>query len=123
MAQVPAPRQRASPQCTPHFALAGTGHYEFPDGSSYDGDWQDGLFDGEGVFVFAGTGDTYTGGFRAGQFHGQGKYEFANGDKYEGGFAGGRPAGRGLYVWAREDQSFEVRGRAGEWGSARAGLG
>jgi len=105
----PGPWEHGVSQFTP-YPINGTGRYEFPDGSYYDGDWQEGLFDGQGVFFFAGTGDTYTGGFRGGQFHGHGRYEFASGDKYEGGFEDGRPAGRGSYLWAREDQSYE-----GEW--------
>lgn len=96
-------------QYTP-YPINGNGKYEFPDGSFYDGDWQDGLLHGHGTFSWKSSGDQYTGAFRRGQMHGSGRYVFRNGDVFEGEFVDGKPVGRGQYVWARENQAYR-----GEW--------
>lgn len=96
-------------QYTP-YPINGTGKYEFPDGSFYDGDWEEGLFHGQGTFAWKSSGDRYTGSFRRGQMHGHGRYEFRNGDAFDGTFVDGKPVGRGEYVWSREHQAYH-----GEW--------
>ena len=56
--------------------------------STYDGEVEDGRFQGEGTqtwgleSVFA--GDVYSGAFSADKPNGQGRYIFANGDQYAG---------------------------------------
>ena len=43
------------------------------DGSSYDGEWKDGEFNGKGTCTYA-DGRLYVGQFKDNEFHGQGIY-------------------------------------------------
>jgi hypothetical protein len=51
----------------------GKGVY-FAKGATYDGTWRDGVFWGEGVYVYA-NGDIYEGDFVNGKFEGNGRYD------------------------------------------------
>lgn len=51
-------------------------------GSSYQGDWKDGRFEGKGKYNFP-TGTRYEGDLKDGMFHGKGTLYFENGGKYE----------------------------------------
>lgn len=75
-----------------------------PDGSTYSGDVQDGLFHGEGVQRFA-SGMVYRGQFQEGYWHGEGELESLAGWRYEGGFNKGLMAGQG--VLETEDSRYE----------------
>lgn len=61
----------------------GLGTMVFENGNRYEGSFQAGKFDGNGLFKFI-NGDVYTGEFKAGLFSGKGAYTFDNGDKYVG---------------------------------------
>src|SRR5262249_20377257 len=63
----------------------------------YDGEWNDGLKQGEGPYVWE-NGDRYVGHFSADRPDGKGKYQFANGDAYEGEVQSGVISGRGAYT-------------------------
>ena len=101
----------------------GKGKYTYPDGSTYEGDFEGGYFHGygvltdaelgyryEGEFVYEhfqgkgvlsySDGETYEGEFQNDQFHGRGTYTFANGDVYTGEFKGGLFHGQGTYTYA-----------------------
>lgn len=88
-----------------------------PDGSTYSGDIQDGLFHGEGVQEFV-SGTVYSGEFREGYWHGQGELESKAGWRYEGEFRKGVMAGQGVledegsrYEGEFQDNDFHGKGR------------
>lgn len=114
----------------PHLALAGCvkgdcfngyGTYDYPNGSSYVGEflsgkphgkgilyfsngnkyighWASSYREGEGRFVYA-EGHEYRGQFLRDAFHGYGVMTYANGDRYEGNWAFDRQEGRGIYFF------------------------
>ena len=55
----------------------GSGVFAYPDGSKYEGAFENGKFSGQGVFTFA-NGDVYTGAFKDNYPHGQGTRSHAN---------------------------------------------
>ncbi|GGC84306.1 C13 family peptidase [Halopseudomonas salina] len=88
-----------------------------PDGSTYTGALQEGLFHGQGAQEFA-SGLLYQGQFREGYWHGQGELESPAGWRYEGEFRQGLMAGQGVwedkqsrYEGAFADDNFNGRGR------------
>jgi hypothetical protein len=66
----------------------GYGTFVDRSGLRYDGEWVDGLMEGDGQLLL-GIGDVYRGGFKAGRLHGHGLYIDAAGRVYEGGFIAG----------------------------------
>jgi len=102
--------------------------------SSYEGEWRDGMWHGQGTFVFLeghrlegqryegewhngkrheGTmiftdGDRYEGEYRDGKMS-QGAMIFANGARYEGEWRDGKQHGQGTYVWPNGNKW------SGEW--------
>lgn len=128
----------------PHIALAGCvkgdcfngyGTYDYPNGSSYVGEFMDGKPHGKGILYFsngnkyighwAGSyregegrfvyseGHEYRGQFLRDAFHGFGVMSYANGDRYEGNWAFDRPEGQGIYFFSN-GQRYEgefVEGR------------
>src|ERR1051325_5307611 len=66
----------------------GRGTFIDRSGLRYDGDWVNGLMEGEGHLLLP-NGDVYRGGFRTGRLHGQGIYIDATGKVYDGEFAAG----------------------------------
>lgn len=67
-----------------------------PDGSTYTGDIQEGVFHGKGVQEFV-SGTVYSGEFRDGYWHGQGELESRAGWRYEGEFQKGVMVGQGVF--------------------------
>ncbi|XP_069684366.1 MORN repeat-containing protein 4 homolog isoform X3 [Periplaneta americana] len=67
----------------------GMGHLSLPDGTRYDGAFQNGLCGGLGVMCFP-DGAKYEGEFMQGWFHGHGVFWRSDGMKFEGEFRGGR---------------------------------
>ncbi len=63
----------------------GTGVYTYPNGDIYEGNYSKGLKEGAGVFTWA-NGSTYKGNFRRDMFE-TGVYGYANGDTYKGNFS------------------------------------
>ena len=59
----------------------GHGVMTYQNGDVYSGDWVDDEHDGQGKMVYAKTGNTYVGGFRAGRRHGQGDMHFEVADE------------------------------------------
>jgi hypothetical protein len=53
-------------------------------GDSYAGSWDEGKFEGSGVFCDYSTGNTYDGAWVAGKREGQGKIVTLEGDEYTG---------------------------------------
>ena len=64
--------------------------FTWPDGSEYEGGWQDGLPHGQGAYTWP-SGSTYVGEFKDGKEHGQGTYTHPNGKQDVGEFRDGKP--------------------------------
>jgi len=75
----------------------------FPNGDRYEGEFEDGLFNGEGTYYYA-NGDRYDGEFRDDMKHGRGILKFANGDQYNGEFANDRMNGAGTMIYASRNK-------------------
>ena len=70
----------------------------FLDGSSYDGEFSNGLFQGRGKHRSA-TGETYEGEFKDNKHCGQGFILFPNQDTYEGEWSDNMMCGKGTMRW------------------------
>jgi hypothetical protein len=79
-----------------HGKFQGHGRIEWDNGTTYEGGFKDGQFDGRGTYSAA-DGRRYVGEFANGQFHGRGRFEAANGEIYEGDFDNGEFTGYGTY--------------------------
>lgn len=100
----------------------GKGKYTYPDGSTYEGDFEDGYFHGYGIltdveygyryegefaydlfhgkgFLTYDDGASYEGDFQNDEFHGRGTYTYANGEAYTGEFQAGKFHGQGTYTF------------------------
>lgn len=82
----------------------GHGRYEWADGSFYEGNFKDGVFDGEGTYYFADLKKTYTGGFRNANMEGFGKEVWQDGKVYVGHFKKGRKHGEGTMTYPNKKQ-------------------
>ena len=56
---------------------------KYPNGDRYEGEWKDGVPNGNGKMTYA-SGGIYIGNWLSGNKHGEGKMTYANGDCYEG---------------------------------------
>ena len=72
----------------------GNGRQTYSDGSSYEGDFKEGEFEGYGVFAW-GSGDSYEGMWAGGKPEGLGVMKFASGSVYRGRFRDGAMDGKG----------------------------
>ena len=99
--------------------------FQFPDGSMYRGEVQDGMQHGYGEWRSA-EGDLYIGQFERGAFEGTGRYADANGNVFTGSFSGGVFHGVGTYIYAdgrAERSRYEHGQEAGHgvrWSHSRA---
>jgi len=80
----------------------GFGQAALSDGSVYNGEFKDGLFNGQGTLTYA-NGDRYEGQFRDGKFNGHGQLDFAHHRQYVGEFKDGLYDGQGVLIY--EDSS------------------
>lgn len=76
----------------------GKGILNLTDGSRYEGNFSDGLFDGHGVLLFP-DGSKYEGEFSKGKYAGYGIYTRCDGMKFEGKFSEGKVSGPGLITF------------------------
>jgi hypothetical protein len=74
--------------------MLGQGVFMMGDGSSYEGNFENGEISGYGTRRWP-DGSSYSGQFHLGEFCGQGLYLGANGEQYEGSFEGNRRHGYG----------------------------
>ncbi|MFJ1366978.1 AHH domain-containing protein [Capnocytophaga canimorsus] len=82
----------------------GQGNYNSPN-FYYRGDWEKGWMDGEGILVFK-NGDRYEGTIHENKIDGIGCYEYANGNRYEGEFVSGIIWGNGIFQF-KDGNRFE----------------
>ena len=78
---------------------SGHGRYEWEDGSYYEGNFKDGIFDGSGVYYFADLKKTYIGDFKEANMEGFGKEQWEDGKVYIGYFKKGRKHGEGTMTY------------------------
>ena len=62
----------------------GKGRFTWSDGSYYFGDFENGLFHGEGEYYFKDSDKTYNGEFRDGRLEGYGRMDWGDGRTYVG---------------------------------------
>ena len=86
----------------------GYGKMVYADSTVYEGEWKDGLWEGNGELHFP-DGDSYIGEFKEHEFSGYGKYRYADGALYDGYWEHGMFNGSGTMTYA--DSSIY----AGEW--------
>lgn len=77
----------------------------------YEGEWEDGLFDGNGELYFQESSpiEFYKGDFKHGKYYRYGRLQYRDGSFYEGRYHEGYREGRGKRLW-RQGNWFE-----GEW--------
>lgn len=78
------------------------GKYEFLDGTVYEGQFENGLFNGKGKLILPDVG-TYEGMFVSGLRSGDGKMTFSNGDIYNGQWVNDCMSGQGTYTFKNGD--------------------
>ncbi|CAH1155085.1 unnamed protein product, partial [Phaedon cochleariae] len=83
----------------------GEGHMLFPNGTRYDGNFENGHFHGNGILSFA-DGAKYEGEFFQGWFHGYGVFWRSDGTRHEGEFRGGKIWGLGLTTFSDGTHGF-----------------
>ncbi|MCB1175059.1 MAG: hypothetical protein KDK39_15910 [Leptospiraceae bacterium] len=81
---------------------SGQGRYVFPEGTEYEGSFENGVFHGAGKMSWPNK-DSYAGDFSQGMRHGQGVYTFANGLQYRGSFEKNNRHGKGQ-LWNQAGQ-------------------
>ena len=74
----------------------GKGFKQYPDGSSYSGEWKDGEYQGHGTFIHS-DGSLEKAQWHEGKKQGEGKVLQVNGISYEGNFENDKRHGRGYY--------------------------
>jgi len=93
------------------------GIYILSDGSKYEGEFKDGILNGQGTITWS-DGRKYEGEFKDGKPNGQGTITWSDGRKYVGEFKDGLRNGQGTYTQPDEVQYV------GEWkNGARNGQG
>ena len=78
----------------PSSAQIKTGSFTYDDGSSYEGEFEDGKVHGQGTYSWS-DGTMYQGAFESGLPHGEGRQTWPSGATYEGNFTAGRINGYG----------------------------
>ena len=74
------------------------GKFTWTDGSFYDGEIKNNIFEGYGRFRWK-EGREYIGFWKNGKMHGKGTMNYLDGAKYEGEFMEGKRHGKGNYIW------------------------
>merc|ERR1719186_1900869 len=76
----------------------GRGKAVLPNGDTYEGEWNNHVRHGQGVYTYQATGSQYIGTWKDGKREGGGEWIHKN-HKYVGGFANDQPHGEGKYVF------------------------
>ena len=84
------------------------GLFKWNDGSYYNGDIKNNLFEGYGTFHWK-EGREYNGTWKGGKMWGYGVMKYLDGARYEGNFENGKRDGYGKYIW-NKGKYYE-----GEW--------
>ena len=94
----------------------GKATFVFSDGETYEGEWLDNMYEGQGKVRYT-NGNTYAGGWKANLQHGQGKQVWISGSTYEGEWKEGYQHGHGVYTLAGTTTGFNVYD--GQWERGR----
>jgi len=87
----------------------GKGSAVYSDGCTYEGEWDNDLFHGQGEIRWP-EGDKYKGKFENGKKSGYGTYWYANGERYEGNWRNDLKHGDGVYHFCESDPRDIYRG-------------
>jgi hypothetical protein len=94
------------------------GSWSEPNAYEYEGEWKNGLFDGQGTYHHTADdewkGYTYVGDYKKHNRHGSGTSTFANGDTYIGEFQDNQYSKQGIFLFA------DGRIFLGEWADGKA---
>ena len=88
------------------------GIFKWNDGSYYEGEIKNNVFDGYGIFHWK-EGREYQGDWVGGKMCGQGIMKYLDGARYEGSFVNGKREGLGKYIW-NEKKYYK-----GEWSKGK----
>lgn len=91
-----------SAQCVQGNCVNGVGKFIYSDGGVYEGQFKNGVWDGEGTVKWP-SGSSYKGGFYSGKKHGIGLYRYNTGDLFEGEYSYGNML-KGTYVFPNGDK-------------------
>ena len=100
----------------------GRGKFISPGGESYDGQWHEGKYNGQGTYIFGEgkwKGDKYEGEYKNGKREGQGTYTFSDGKKYTGSFKNGKMHGQGILT-SSNGNSYEGKWENGKYLSIKS---
>ena len=81
----------------------GKGTYSFNNGDTYEGDFVNGMMEGEGIYTYSKTNSKYEGSFQNGKRHGKGIYYYANGNIFDGEFENGEMK-YGTFTFLNDDK-------------------
>lgn len=87
--------------------------YSFSHGTYYEGEWENGIFDGLGTYILI-NGEKYEGEWNKGLKHGKGIEYFINDDKYDGEYKDNLKHGFGIYYYSENNENFLVKYQ-GQW--------
>ncbi len=99
----------------------GHGKATYPDGSTYEGEWKDGEYHGQGKFNSDNIGkpdNVYVGEFKDGLMDGQGTYTWSNGEKYVGEWENNKKHGQGTLTLP-SGEKYEGNWNNGIWKGKR----
>jgi hypothetical protein len=79
-----------------------------PNGGRYDGEYRNGMMNGQGVYTFA-SGNRYEGEWQDGKRTGRGIFTWTNGNRFEGGWLDGKRSGWAVYTFDGKRYEGEYR--------------
>lgn len=82
----------------------GRGTMRFNDGSIYEGEWNNGVMEGQGECTYPDGKGKYTGEWKTGHPNGKGKCSFRNGCEYNGIWKNGAMDGLGVYKFENSEE-------------------
>ena len=88
------------------------GKFEWKDGNYYQGDIQNNLFNGYGIYKWVNKRQ-YEGRWKNGKMKGKGKLTYSDGSYYEGYFINNMRNGHGIYYW-NDNRYFDVQWKNGK---------
>ena len=83
---------------------------ELDDGTSYEGDVEDGHLNGDAVIEYS-NGDSYNGEVSKAKKSGTGKYTWVSGAVYNGKWLNDKINGSGTYKYAKSSQGYKLTGK------------
>jgi len=78
----------------------GHGRYDWVDGSHFEGEFVNSMFEGQGTYYYAESEKVYEGNFSENLFDGKGKLTFKDGRVYSGDFVKNKKHGSGTMIFA-----------------------